>query len=297
MTAAILPSPRAPSAPVPRLLAGLSHQRVTSLREHEDRYGAMWLLVRYLNGGPGMPMFSRPRTHERGVAGRPRLVNNVETLAHVALIARHGDGWFRSAGQPSAPGTALVTVGGAVWRPGVYEIEPGASVGEVVMLAGGPTKDLQALLIGGYSGAWLPVEVAWPVPMDQASLRAAGAALGAGILIALPASSCGLAETARVIRYLADESAGQCGPCLMGLPALASALAGLAFHGGREGAASAVAALIPLIEGRGACRHPDGAARLAHSAIRAFAADACWHDRGGPCDGVRRAPLLPIPGG
>ena len=73
MTAAILPSPRAPSAPVPRLLAGLSHQRVTSLREHEDRYGAMWLLVRYLNGGPGMPMFSRPRTHERGVAGRPTL--------------------------------------------------------------------------------------------------------------------------------------------------------------------------------------------------------------------------------
>jgi NADH:ubiquinone oxidoreductase subunit F (NADH-binding) len=273
--------------PVPIKITGIPGRYVSSEQSS---------IVQYLNGGPGMPMFSRPRTHERGVAGRPTLVNNVETLAHVALIARHGDGWFRSAGLPSAPGTALVTVGGAVWQPGVYEIELGTTVGEVVMLAGGPTEDLQALLIGGYSGSWLPVEVAWPLPMNQASLRAAGAALGAGILIALPGSSCGLAETARVIRYLADESAGQCGPCMMGLPALASALAGLAFHGGREGAVSAVATLIPLIEGRGACRHPDGAARLADSAIRAFDMDACWHDHRGPCDGVRRAPLLPIPG-
>ena len=82
----------------------------------------------------------------------------------------------------------------------------------------------------------------------------------------------------------------------MGLPALASALADLAFHGGCEGAASATAALIPLIGGRGACRHPDGAAQLAHSAIQTFAADAGWHDQRGPCDGVRRASILPIPG-
>ena len=273
--------------PVPVKITGIPGRYVSSEQSS---------IVQYLNGGPGMPTFSPPRTHERGVAGRPTLVNNVETLAHVALIARYGDGWFRSAGLPSAPGTALVTVGGAVWRPGVYEIELGTSAGDVVMHAGGPTEDLQALLIGGYSGTWLPVEVAWPVPMAQASLRAVGAGLGAGILIALPGSSCGLAETARVIRYLADESAGQCGPCLMGLPALASALTDLAFHGGREGAASAVAALIPLIGGRGACRHPDGAAQLAYGAMRAFAADACWHDQRGPCDGVRRAPLLPIPG-
>ena len=164
------------------------------------------------------------------------------------------------------------------------------------MLAGGPADDLQALLIGGYFGAWLPAEVAWPVRMTQASLRAVGGALGANIVIALPDSSCGLAETARVVRYLADESAGQCGPCLMGLPALASALADLAFHGGRGTAADAVATLIPLIERRGACRHPDGVTQLARSAMRAFAADARWHDHRGPCDGVGHPPLLPIPG-
>ena len=151
------------------------------------------------------------------------------------MIARRGDRWFRGAGLPSAPGSMLVTVSGAVTRPGVYEIEMGTSAGGVIMLAGGPAERLQALLVGGYFGAWLPIEAAWPVPMTHAGLKAAGGALGAGIVIALPAAACPIAETARVVRYLAEESAGQCGPCLFGLPALADALASLAFSGGRDG--------------------------------------------------------------
>jgi NADH:ubiquinone oxidoreductase subunit F (NADH-binding) len=273
--------------PVPIQITGIPGRYVSSEQSS---------IVQYLNGGPAKPTFSPPRPHESGVQGRPTLVNNVETLAHVALIARHGDRWFRSAGLSSAPGSMLVTVGGAVRWPGVYEIELGTGAGEVIMLAGGPAEDLQALLIGGYFGAWLPVEVAWPVPMTQASIRAAGGALGAGIVIALPGSSCGLAETARVIRYLAEQSAGQCGPCLMGLPALAGAVADLAFQGGRGRTLNDVATLIPLIEGRGACRHPDGATQLARSAMRTFIGDARWHDHRGPCGGVRRAPLLRIPG-
>ena len=272
--------------PVPIQITGIPGRYVSSEQSS---------IVHYLNGGPGKPTFSPPRPHESGVQGRPTLVNNVETLSHVALIARHGDRWFRGAGLPSAPGSMLVTVDGAVRWPGVYEIELGTGAGEVVMLAGGPTEDLQALLIGGYFGAWLPVEVAWPVRMTQASMRAVGGALGAGIVVALPGSSCGLAETARVVRYLAEQGAGQCGPCLMGLPALASAVADLAYQGGRGRAVEAIAALLPLIAGRGACRHPDGATQLARSAIRAFIADARWHDQCGPCDGVGRAPLLPIP--
>jgi NADH:ubiquinone oxidoreductase subunit F (NADH-binding) len=273
--------------PVPIQIAGIPGRYVSSEQSS---------IVQYLNGGAAKPTFAPPRPHESGVRGRPTLGNNVETLAHVALIARHGDRWFRSAGLPSAPGSMLVTVGGAVRWPGVYEIELGTAAGEVIMLAGGPAEDLQALLIGGYFGAWLPAEVAWPVPMTQAGMRAVGGALGAGIVIALPLSSCGLAETARVIRYLADQTAGQCGPCVMGLPALAGAVADLAFQGGRGRTVSAVATLLPLIEGRGACRHPDGATQLVRSAMRAFTGDARWHDHRGPCDGVRRAPLLPVPG-
>lgn len=253
-------------------------------------------IVQYMNGGPGKPTFAPPRTHERGVRGRPTLVNNVETLAHVALIARYGDRWFRSAGLPSAPGTTLVTVSGAVARPGVYEIEMGIPVGQVIMLAGGPSERLQAICVGGYFGAWLPAEVAWQASMSHAGLRAVGGVMGAGMVIALPITSCGLAETARVVRYLADETAGQCGPCVFGLPALADALNDLAYHGGRGGLLPEITELAGLIEGRGACRHPDGATQFVHSALRTFAAEAQWHDEEGPCYGIQRAPLLPVPG-
>jgi NADH:ubiquinone oxidoreductase subunit F (NADH-binding) len=131
--------------------------------------------------------------------------------------------------------------------------------------------------------------------MTHAGLKAAGGALGAGIVIALPASACPVAETARVVRYLAEENAGQCGPCVFGLPALADALGDLAYCGGRSGAVDRVATLLPLIERRGACRHPDGATQLVRSLLRAFPADTGWHERTGSCGGVGRPPLLPLP--
>jgi NADH:ubiquinone oxidoreductase subunit F (NADH-binding) len=263
----------------------------------EGRYVAseQTAIVQHINGGPGLPTFAPPRTHERGVGGRPTAVNNVETLAHLALIARYGHTWFRETGTPAAPGTTLVTVSGAIARPGVYEIELGTPIGEILMRAGGPAERPQAVLVGGYFGTWLPAGVAWPVPMSHPGLRSVGGAMGAGILIALPETSCGLAETARVVRYLAAEGAGQCGPCIFGLPALADAMADLAYHGGRGDAVDRIAGLIPLIEGRGACRHPDGATQLAASALTAFSDDAHWHDNQGPCFGVRQPPLLPVP--
>jgi NADH:ubiquinone oxidoreductase subunit F (NADH-binding) len=272
--------------PVPIQLTGIPDRYVSSEQSS---------IVQYLNGGPAKPTFSPPRPHERGVHGSPTLVHNVETLAHVALIARYGDRWFRGAGSPFAPGSMLVTVSGAVVRPGVYEIEMGTPLGQLMTLAGGPAEPLQALLVGGYFGAWLPVQAAWPVPMTHASLKAAGGALGAGIVIALPASSCPLAETARVVRYLAEENAGQCGPCMFGLPALADALADLAYGGGRDGSVGHVATLLPLIERRGACRHPDGVTQLVRSLLRMFPADARRHERIGSCEGVGRSPLLPLP--
>jgi len=273
--------------PVPIQLRGIPGRYVASEQS---------AIVQYLNGGPAKPTFSPPRPHQQGVHARPTLVNNVETLAHLALIARFGDRWFRGAGLPSAPGTTLVTVSGAVGQPGVYEIEMGTPLGQVVMTAGGPAEYPAALLVGGYFGTWLPAKSAWPVPMCHAALKAAGGAMGAGIVVALPVSSCGLAETARVIRYLAGENAGQCGPCMFGLPALADAMADLAYQGGRGQALDRVATLAGLVDGRGACRHPDGAVQLVRSALRAFEADALWHDERGPCPGVARASLLPIPG-
>jgi NADH:ubiquinone oxidoreductase subunit F (NADH-binding) len=273
--------------PVPIEIAGIPGRYVSSEKT---------AIAAFLGGGPGKPAFTPPRLDQRGLRGRPTLENNVETLAHLALIARYGDGWFRGIGLPSATGSALVTVSGAVRRPGVYEIELGTPLGEVLMLAGGPAERPQALLVGGYFGAWLPADYAWGIPLCQPALRAAGGAMGAGVVVCLPETACGLAESARVLRYLAEESAGQCGPCVFGLPALAEALADLAYHGGRGRAVDQIRRLLPVLEGRGACRHPDGATQLVRSALLAFAADAQWHDQHGPCYGIRRAPLLPVPG-
>ncbi len=202
-----------------RAVAGIDPVRI-QLIGIDNRYVAseQTAIVQHINGGPGLPTYSPPRTHERGVSGRPTAVSNAETLAHLAMIGRYGDAWFRETGLPEDPGTTLVTVSGAIRRPGVYEVELGTPIGEVLLRAGGPAERPQAVLTGGYFGTWLPAEAAWHVPLARSGLRAAGAAMGAGILVVLPQSCCGIAETARVVRYLANSGAGQCGPCIFGLP-------------------------------------------------------------------------------
>ncbi|MEY9855281.1 NADH:ubiquinone oxidoreductase subunit F (NADH-binding) [Catenulispora sp. GAS73] len=278
-----------------RRTAGLPDVDITVV-EVPNRYVASEesSLVHLLNGGPAVPLSTPPRPFERGVRGRPTLVDNVETLAHIALATRHGADWFRAAGTPDAPGTALVTVGGAVAVPGVYEVELGLSGADLLAVAGGPAEPVGAVLAGGYFGAWLRADRFATAPITPLGLRGVGAAMGAGIFLALPATSCGLAETARVARYLADQSASQCGPCLNGLPALADALATLALRGGGK-ASGTITSLSPYVTGRGACRHPDGAVRLINSALTTFADDVRSHAQRGPCQGLRRTPILPIP--
>jgi NADH:ubiquinone oxidoreductase subunit F (NADH-binding) len=251
-------------------------------------------LISALNGRAPLPTFVPPRPDRRGVSRRPTLVLNVETLAHVALVARYGSRWFRSVGTAAAPGSALVTVTGAVDRPGVREIPLGTPLGEVLRRSG-LTRSAQAVLVGGYFGSWLPLPTALQVPVSEPDMRAAGAALGPGVLAVLPESACGLAETARLTGYLARQSAGQCGPCRNGLPALAEALNWIAF--GQPGAdiVEEVRQLTELVTGRGACHLPDGAAALVTTALRVFAADLGVHTHAGPCGRAGRPPVLPIP--
>jgi len=251
-------------------------------------------LVHWLDGGAAVPLFS-PRPHARGVGGRPTLVQNVETLANVAMVARFGPGWLRAVGEPQEPGSLLVTVAGAVSRPGVVEVASGTPIGPLLAQAGAEPHRLSAVLVGGYYGGWLPVDAALGLPLSHRALRSVGLGLGAGILVALPAAACGLRETARVAGYLAGESAGQCGPCRFGLPSIAGALASLA--GGRPdpAAVAAIERWSSLVEGRGGCHLPDGAVRFVGSALRTFHADAARHARSGPCPGVGHPPVLPVP--
>ena len=118
--------------------------------------------------------------------------------------------------------------------------------------------------------------------------------LGAGILAMLPAEACGLCETARVARYLAEQSAGQCGPCVHGLAAIAGSLEQLVRGDGRTADLTLLHRRLVQIVDRGACRHPDGAAALVSSALRVFAGEVDRHLRRRPCSGHGR-PVLPIP--
>jgi NADH:ubiquinone oxidoreductase subunit F (NADH-binding) len=259
-----------------------------------DRFvaGEETALVNRLNGGPARPTFTPPRPFERGLSGRPTLVQNVETLAHLALIARFGADWFRSLGTCAEPGSALVTLGGAVRRPGIFEVPLGLPLRELLARAGGPAAPLQAFLVGGYFGAWIAAEQADTLALLDADLQRVGASLGARAIFALPTGACGIVETARVARYLAGESARQCGPCLHGLDAIAGALEQLAWgKNGRPAAEARLPRWLEQVTGRGACRHPDGAVRLVGSALRVFADEAERHAHGS-CSGAGR-PLLP----
>src|SRR5258708_954075 len=133
---------------------GLPAEVSLSLRAVPDGYvaGQESALVCYLNGAAAKPTFTPPMIFERGVAGRPTLLSNAETFAHVALIARHGAAWFRSLGTPAHPGSMLVTLGGPVAYPGVYEIEHGATLRSLIDAAGGRLGPVRAGVGGRYPG-------------------------------------------------------------------------------------------------------------------------------------------------
>ncbi len=249
-------------------------------------------LVHWLNGGPAKPVFVPPRPFERGVRGRPTLVNNVETLAHLALIARFGASWFRGLGTAEDSGTALITLTGDVGRPGVYELPLGIPLAEALRAAG-TGGDAQAVLIGGYAGTWLSGASAASARLDRSSLRALGASLGCGAISVLGPDHCGLQTTALVARWLASQSAGQCGPCAQGLPAIARAVEGLVEGDRGQVWERQLRRWLGMVEGRGACHHPDGAVRLVRSAVTVFATEIGRHRQYGPC----RAPVaaLPVP--
>lgn len=250
-------------------------------------------VIRSLNGGPALPAFTPPRPFEKGVRGRPTLVDNVETLAHIALIARYGADWFRTVGTTEAPGSALFTITGCVVQPGVRELALGTPLNQVLAAAGGPLDDIQAVLAGGYGGGWLPAS-ALATPATQRHFTAQGAALGPGIIHALPTRACGIAETAAVLRWLAQQNAGQCGPCMFGLPAIADDFACLATGVSDIGRVRhRLQDRLNTIAGRGACRHPDGAVRLARSALQVFAGHLDQHQRHGPCMSAHRSFLVP----
>lgn len=224
--------------------------------------------VHLVNDGVATPTNVPPFPFERGVGGAPTLVQNVETLAHVAQVAR---GEFAN--------TTLITLTGAVARQGVVEVALGSTIGQAIGWAGGVREKPRALLIGGYFGTWVEPDTAWRLPLDHRS------GLGCGVIGVMAEGRCPVCDVAAIMRYLADESSAQCGPCFFGLRALAGACTRIAGTGSNTSDLQLMRRWATEVGGRGACKHPDGAVIFLSSALRVFA-DEFAHHR---AHGVRRS--------
>lgn len=279
-----------------------------------DRYvsGEESAAVHFVNDGDARPVTTPPRPYERGIGGRPTLVQNVESLAHVALIARHGAAWFREAGRGETRGTMLATVTppGSGGGPRVHEVELGTTIGEIAEIAGlggrggemPTTGDVQAVLLGGYFGRWLSADDAWGTALDPAALRPSGISVGAGIVAFLSVQTCPVTATARIADYMAGQSAAQCGPCVFGLRSIADAMGRLSRGEARRDDIANLERWAGQVRNRGACRHPDGAVGLLVSAFDTFADELLRHERSrscsfasGPRAGVRASLPEPLP--
>ncbi|MET0447535.1 MAG: NADH-ubiquinone oxidoreductase-F iron-sulfur binding region domain-containing protein [Aeromicrobium sp.] len=247
--------------------------------------GEIRAVIHRVDGDPAVPDGRRVLPHVRGIGQRPTFASNVETFAQLALLSRLGVAEFARTGSPNEPGTSLLTLIGDTSRPGVVEVPNGTPLSSLLPSSSAP------VLIGGYHGAWRPS--ADGVVVERASLRAAGSPLGAGVIARPHPGTCVVDEVVRVAAWLASESAGQCGPCYFGLPALADDLAALAAGAGPERTASALRRL-GLVRGRGACSHPDGSAMFIGTALDTLGPELEVHRRHGRC-GLPPSTVLPLP--
>jgi NADH:ubiquinone oxidoreductase subunit F (NADH-binding)/ferredoxin len=259
-----------------------------------DRFisGEGGALVRAVNGETPVPPGHKIRASDSGIGGRPTLLSNAETFAQLAVLAMIGPDEYKAVGTPDEPGTVLLTVGGAARYPSVVETPTGVSLGAVLDLCGADAGG--GILVGGYHGMWLSGPSVLNVPVSRAGLASAGGVLGAGVVLALGTGTCPLGEVTRIASYLAGESAGQCGPCKLGLPGLARALAAVTDGSGGVEALDTARRAAAAVVGRGACSHPDGASRFVLSALNVFTDDLAAHvfhtSCGRPVQGV-----LPLP--
>jgi NADH:ubiquinone oxidoreductase subunit F (NADH-binding) len=238
--------------------------------------------VRAINHGPAKPTDKPPRPFEAGVDSRPTLVSNVETLANLPFVYRHGAALYRQVGTEGSSGTFLATVSGGGRPPALYELPHGIAFRELLVLHGVTEGTVRGVLMGGYFAGLLNRQVL-DLTLDHESTRAAGTGLGCGALAILGENECPIAVGASVMAYFARENAGQCGSCFNGTAAMSAVLDAL--RDGRAAAAdlARLRRWSQVLRGRGACGTLDGAVNLAASLLAQFPGTVTRHlERG--CD-------------
>jgi NADH-quinone oxidoreductase subunit F len=225
-----------------------------------------------VEGGFPFPRLKPPFPFEHGVRGAPTLVNNVETLAQVPHILRHGAAWYRDCGVGEAVGTKLYSLSGDVLRPGLYELPMGTSLRELLFTHGGGMlagRSFKAVFTGGPSNTLLTA-VDLDVALDFESVRARGSRLGTGAMIVVGDNTSILRKTAEYVTFFANNSCGQCPSCKIGTHQVARILERLSTGMGRAGDLVALENLATMLPGSGRCGLVDGAATVLASSLATF---------------------------
>jgi NADH-quinone oxidoreductase subunit F len=180
-------------------------------------------LFNSIEGYRGEPRQKPPFPVEAGLFRRPTVINNVETLINVLDVVTGGGEAFAARGTPESTGTRLFCLSGDVAAPGVYEVEFGATLGELIGMAGGVAGELRAVLLGGAAGAFVgPDQLDLPLTFE--ATRAAGLSLGSGVIMPFNTSRDMGDAVRRIARFFRDESCGQCVPCRVGTQRVVEAL-------------------------------------------------------------------------
>lgn len=176
------------------------------------------VILNSIEGERAVPRFRPPLPTEAGLWGRPTVLNNVETLVNLPLILTEGADWFRATGSEQFPGTKLMSLSGAVQRPGLYEVPMGMTIGAIIETCGGGALDghtITAAVAGGPSGGLIPPSL-FDLPIQGGMLHESGPVLGAGGIVLLDERTPVSFALRELTAYNKEESCGKCTPCREG---------------------------------------------------------------------------------
>ncbi|ABF11166.1 NADH-quinone oxidoreductase subunit F [Cupriavidus metallidurans] len=229
-------------------------------------------VIASVEGGFPFPRRKPPFPSQQGVHGAPSIVNNVETLAHIPGILRHGAQWYRDLGIGNATGTKLYSLSGDVLRPGLYELPMGTSLESLVFEHGGGMlqgKEFKAVFTGGPSNTLL-TKRDLDVALDFDSVRLRRSRLGTGAMIVVSEGTSIVRKVAEFVSFFAQGSCGQCPPCKGGSFQLMRLLNRIDTGRGVHADLAALENLCRILPGSGRCGLIDGAVTVVESSLHQF---------------------------
>ncbi len=229
-------------------------------------------LIASIEGRPGEPRPRPPYPTREGLWGRPTCINNVETLANIPLIVHRGGEWYGSFGTAGSRGTKVFALVGKVKNSGLVEIPMGATIGDIVLSAGGGPdrgKRLKAVQTGGPSGGCIPASMTG-IPVDYESLAGSGAIMGSGGMVVMDERVCMVDMVRYFMSFVAGESCGKCAPCRDGTAEILNILDGITLGRGRPEDLDTLAGLSRLVKGSSLCGLGQTATNPVLSTLRYF---------------------------